>query len=116
MWWHGDRRPPALTADTASGAGLQGGNEGEDQPPNGDAIPAPPADGNTESDPDPGCAVVAQREPPLLAVRAALSMISSAVGSFGHPPLGLRRYGAGLQPVSCAGWPQAAILLIFASL
>ena len=25
-WWHGDRRPPALTADTASGAGLQGGN------------------------------------------------------------------------------------------
>ena len=22
LWWHGDRRPPALTADTASGAGL----------------------------------------------------------------------------------------------
>ena len=65
---------------------------------------------------DDGCAVVAQREPPLLAVRAALSMIESAVGSFGHPPLGLRRYGAGLQPVRGAGWPQAAILLIFASL
>jgi len=43
-------------------------------------------------------------------------MISSAVGSFGHPPLGLRRYGAGLQPLRGAGWPQAAILLIFASL
>ena len=27
--------------------------EGEDQPPNGDAIPAPLADGSTESDPDP---------------------------------------------------------------
>ena len=44
LWWHGDRRPPALTADTASGAGLQGGNEGEVQPPNGDAISAPSAD------------------------------------------------------------------------
>ena len=63
-----------------------------------------------------GYAVVAQREPPLLAVRAALSMISSALGSFGHPPLGLRRYGAGLQPRRGAGWLQAAILLIFASL
>ena len=41
LWWHGDRRPPALTADTAPGAGLQGGNEGEVQPPNGDAISAP---------------------------------------------------------------------------
>ena len=41
LWWSGDRRPPALTADTASGAGLQGGNEGEVQPPNSDAISAP---------------------------------------------------------------------------
>ena len=52
MWWSGNRRSPALTADAASGAGLQGGNEGEDQPPNGDAIPAPPADGYEASDPD----------------------------------------------------------------
>ena len=52
-WWSGERRSPALTADADSGAGLQGGNEGEDQPPNGDAIPAPLADGYTESDPDP---------------------------------------------------------------
>jgi len=37
-------------------------------------------------------------------------MIESAVGSFGHPPLGLRRYGAGLQPWLGAGWPQAAML------
>ena len=52
LWWHGERRPPALTADTDPGAGLQARDEGEDQPPNGDAIPAPPADGYTESDPD----------------------------------------------------------------
>ena len=56
---------------------------------------------------------LAQREPPLLAVRAALSMISSAVGSFGHPPLGLRRYQAGLQPRRGAGWPHALIYWIF---
>ena len=36
-WWHGDRRPPALTADTASGAGLQGGNDDEVPSPEGDA-------------------------------------------------------------------------------
>ena len=52
LWWHGASRPQGLTADTESGAGLQARNEGEDQPPNGDAIPAPPADGYTESDPD----------------------------------------------------------------
>ena len=64
-----------------------------------------------------GCAVVAQREPPLLAVRAALSMISSAVGSFGHPPLGLRRYHAGLQLWrGRASWPQALIYWIFSRL
>ena len=51
-WWSGERRPQGLTADTESGAGLQARNEGEDQPPNGDAIPAPPADGYTASDPD----------------------------------------------------------------
>ena len=39
LWWHGNRRPPALTADTAPGAGLQGGTAGEDPQPNGDAIP-----------------------------------------------------------------------------
>ena len=60
--------------------------------------------------------MVAQREPPLLAVRAALSMIESAVGSFGHPPLGLRRYGAGVQPRRGAGWPQALIYWIFSRL
>ena len=41
MWWHGDRRPPALTADTASGAGLQGGNDDEVPSSDGDASPAP---------------------------------------------------------------------------
>ena len=53
-WWHGDRRPQGLTADTDTGAGLQARDEGEDQPPNGDAIPAPPADGYEVSDPDQG--------------------------------------------------------------
>ena len=53
LWWRGASRPQALTADTDPGAGLQGGNEGEDQPPNGDAIPAPPAGGQPQSDPDP---------------------------------------------------------------
>ena len=53
MWWHGASRPQGLTADADSGAGLQARKEGEDQPPNGDAIPAPLADGDTESDPDP---------------------------------------------------------------
>ena len=52
-WWNGASRPQGLTADTESGAGLQARNEGEDQPPNGDAIPAPPAGGQPESDPDP---------------------------------------------------------------
>ena len=37
---------------TDPGAGAQGGNEGEDQPPNGDAISAPPADGYPASQPD----------------------------------------------------------------
>ena len=54
LWWHGASRPQGLTADTESGAGLQARDEGEDQPPNGDAIPAPPADGYEESDPDHG--------------------------------------------------------------
>ena len=53
LWWHGASRPQGLTADTDPGAGLQARDEGEDQPPNGDAIPAPPADGYEESDPDP---------------------------------------------------------------
>ena len=53
LWWHGASRPQGLTADTDPGAGLQARDEGEDQPPNGDAIPAPPAGGQPESDPDP---------------------------------------------------------------
>ena len=40
-WWSGERRSPALTADADSGAGLQGGNEGEVLSLDGDAIPAP---------------------------------------------------------------------------
>eukprot|EP01048_Picozoa_sp_COSAG05_P000371 COSAG05_NODE_10_length_39559_cov_64.255423_5_plen_99_part_00 len=37
LWWNGDRRSPALTADTASGAGLQGGTTDEVPQSNGDA-------------------------------------------------------------------------------
>ena len=40
-WWSGERRPPALTADTASGAGLQGGNDDVVPSSNGDANSAP---------------------------------------------------------------------------
>ena len=94
-------------------AGRRSHRDGVEQPTRRDGgVGAHPAQPHCVT----GCAVVAQREPPLLAVRAALRMISSAVGSFGHPPLGLRRYGAGLQPRRGAGWLQAAILLIFASL
>ena len=52
LWWHGNRRPPALTADTAPGAGLQGGTAGEDPQPNGDAIPAPSEGCHPRSQPD----------------------------------------------------------------
>ena len=52
LWWHGASRPQGLTADTDPGAGLQARDEGEDQPPNGDAIPAPSADGYPRSEPD----------------------------------------------------------------
>ena len=41
LWWSGERRPPALTADADLGAGLQGGNEDEVSWPNGDANSAP---------------------------------------------------------------------------
>ena len=41
LWWSGERRTPALTADTASGAGLQGGTADSDPRPNGDAALAP---------------------------------------------------------------------------
>ena len=58
LWWSSNRRPQGLTADTDPGAGLQARDEGEDQPPNGDAIPASPADGYTESDPDRGTSII----------------------------------------------------------
>ena len=41
LWWNDERRPPALTADTASGVGLQGSTTGSDPRPNGDATLAP---------------------------------------------------------------------------
>ena len=50
LWWHGDRRPPALTADTASGAGLQGGIEDDVPPSNGGAATAPSEGGDTRTD------------------------------------------------------------------
>ena len=54
LWWHGDRRPPALTADTASGAGLQGGTADVVPQSNGDANLAPSEgyDTPTTSNPD----------------------------------------------------------------
>ena len=52
LWWHGDRRPPALTADTASGAGLQGGIEDDVPPCDGEANPASPECGDPRTDSD----------------------------------------------------------------
>ena len=40
-WWSGERRPQALTADTASGAGLQGGNDDAVPSSDGGAATAP---------------------------------------------------------------------------
>ena len=40
MWWSGNRRSPALTADAASGAGLHGGND--------DEVPSSDGDSNLE--------------------------------------------------------------------
>eukprot|EP01048_Picozoa_sp_COSAG05_P016579 COSAG05_NODE_2152_length_3472_cov_3.475245_1_plen_114_part_00 len=40
-WWSGERRSPALTADAASGAGVQGGNDDEFPSSDGDANLAP---------------------------------------------------------------------------
>ena len=53
LWWHGDRRPPALTADTASGAGLQGGNDDEVPSSDGDASLASPEGESTSTPSDP---------------------------------------------------------------
>ena len=50
LWWHGDRRPQALTADTASGAGLQGGIEDDVPPSDGGAATAPSEGGDPRTD------------------------------------------------------------------
>ena len=50
LWWRGTSRPQALTADTASGAGLQGGIEDDVPPSNGSAATAPPEGGDTRTD------------------------------------------------------------------
>ena len=53
LWWHGDRRPPALTADTAPGAGLQGGIEDDVPPSNGGAATAPSEGGDPRTPSNP---------------------------------------------------------------
>ena len=53
LWWHGQRRPPALTADTDPGAGLQGSIEGDVPPCDGEANLAPPECGDPRTDPNP---------------------------------------------------------------
>ena len=52
-WWSGERRPPALTADTASGAGLQGGNDDEVPSSDGDASLASPEGESTSTPSNP---------------------------------------------------------------
>ena len=49
MWWSGNRRPSALTADADSGAGLQGGLDDDVPRSDGDANLAP-SEGCTTSD------------------------------------------------------------------
>ena len=49
VWWSGNRRPSALTADADSGAGLQGGIEDDVPRSDGDANLAP-SEGCTTSD------------------------------------------------------------------
>ena len=49
MWWSGNRRPSALTADADSGAGLQGGIDDDVPRSDGDASLAP-SEGCTTSD------------------------------------------------------------------
>ena len=53
MWWSGNRRPSALTADAASGAGLQGGIEDDVPPCYGETNPASPERGDPRTDSDP---------------------------------------------------------------
>ena len=53
LWWRGTSRPQALTADTASGAGLQGGIEDDVPPSNGGAATAPSEGGDLRTDSDP---------------------------------------------------------------
>ena len=52
MWWSGNRRPSALTADAASGAGLQGGIEDDVPPCYGETNPASPECGDPRTDSD----------------------------------------------------------------
>ena len=124
LWWYGNRRSPALTADTASGAGLQGGTAGEDPQPNGDAIPAPSEGCHPRSQPDrrtcsspnaPPCAThcvtpdrrsSAQRAPPrgyASSSEHALKGLASAHA----PSTGARRSaaaGASTAAASAAAW------------
>ena len=53
LWWSGTSRPQALTADTASGAGLQGGIEDDVPPSNGGAATAPSEGGDPTIESDP---------------------------------------------------------------
>ena len=46
LWWRGTSRPQALTADTASGAGLQGGNDDAVPSSDGGAATASPEGGS----------------------------------------------------------------------
>ena len=70
LWWHGERRPPALTADTASGAGLQGGIEDDVPPCDGEANPASPECGDPRTDSN----LVAQLSVPAVAQVGGLEL------------------------------------------
>ena len=102
LWWSGTSRPQTLTADTASGAGLQGGNEGEVQPPNGDAITAPSADGYPRTQPIRFSARPASATPRERVVDPG-DVWWTLVDSWGRPP---ERRCRGGERCGCAaaGW------------
>ena len=74
VWWRGTSRPQALTADTASGAGLQGGNDDAVPSSDGGAATASPEGDSPPTTSD----LVAQLSFPVAAQEGGLDQQSPA--------------------------------------
>ena len=96
LWWHGDRRPPALTADADLGAGLLGGPTDLDPQPNGDANPAPSED----------C------QPRLKSNQGGMGSEASSFirNNTGTEPAPIARYSAHPMSIGVVGSPRAIYL------